>query len=223
MNKSENIQELCAALVKFQSEVKAVKKDAENPYFKSKYADLSSIWDAVRKPLSANGLAVIQTNQGDLEGKTIILDTVLLHSSGQWISGTMTMTPTKTDPQGLGSAQTYARRYGLSAILGIATEDDDDGNAASEPKKEKSNDEKYGNNERSKDKDPNHYWTFKSKKDKDKFGIGAIEGDKLNRETLEAFGFKEYPANSKTWFTDYNEDLLKELKALVGIFNNWGR
>ncbi len=222
MNKSDNIQELCAALVKFQSEVRAVKKDSENPYFKSKYADLSSIWETIRKPLSANGLAVIQTNQADMENG-VILETILLHSSGQWISGVVKMTPTKNDPQGFGSCQTYARRYGLSAILGIATEDDDDGNAASEPKKEKTNEEKYGNNERSRDKDPNHYWTFKSKKDKDKYGIGAIEGDKLNRETLEAFGFKEYPVNSKTWFADYNEELLKELKALGGIFNNWGK
>jgi hypothetical protein len=128
VNKSETIGKLAEALSKAQGEMKGALKDAENPFFKSRYADLASVWEACRGPLSRNGLAVVQVPEVK-DGKVIIC-TVMIHSSGEWISGDLDMTPTKSDPQGVGSAITYGRRYGLSAFAGIAAEDDD-GNAAS--------------------------------------------------------------------------------------------
>lgn len=123
------INELAGALAKAQGQMEGAKKDMANPFFKSKYADLASVWEAARKPLSDNGLAVIQTTNGDCEVVTVI--TTLFHSSGQWIRGTLKMRPSKLDPQGIGSCLTYARRYALAAMVGIAPEDDD-GNAASQ-------------------------------------------------------------------------------------------
>ncbi len=120
---SPQINELAAALSKAQGMITAEIIDAANPFFKSKYADLASVWDAARKPLSSNGLSIVQTTSGDQEIVTIV--TTLLHSSGQWIRGKLQMKPVKNDPQGIGSCITYARRYALSAMVGIAPEDDD--------------------------------------------------------------------------------------------------
>lgn len=120
MNTSEKIGEMAKALAAFQKEVKPIKKDGTNPHFKSKYAKLDSIMDAVRPLLSAQGLVLIQSQNA----------TRLLHTSGEWIEVTVDLAPSSGKPQDYGSAMTYARRYGASAILGLATEDDDDGNAA---------------------------------------------------------------------------------------------
>jgi hypothetical protein len=125
---SESIAALAAALSKAQGAIKGASKDTANPFFKSKYADLASVWDACRDALSANGLSVIQTTDDGAEGVTVI--TTLAHSSGEWVRGKLTMKPAKNDPQGVGSAITYARRYALAAMVGVAPEDDD-GNAAS--------------------------------------------------------------------------------------------
>jgi hypothetical protein len=127
MMQSEQINELAAALAKAQGAIKGATKDTANPFFKSKYADLASVWDACRAELTANGLSIIQTTD-DSQGVTVV--TTLAHSSGQWIRGRLTMRPVKDDPQGIGSAITYARRYALAAMVGVAPEDDD-GNAAS--------------------------------------------------------------------------------------------
>ncbi len=124
MQKSDEINELAGALTKAQCKLEGAKMDGKNPFFKAKYATLASVWDACRKPLTDNGLSVVQTSSvGDGEG--LILDTTLLHTSGQWIGGELAVKPTKNDPQGIGSAITYARRYGLAAIVGICPEDDD--------------------------------------------------------------------------------------------------
>ena len=128
MEKSESIKELCTALVKFHSEVGKVKKAATNPFFKSKYANLSSILDIIEAPLCEAGLSFVQFPIGENE-----LQTVLMHTSGEWMQGSYKMKPTKNDPQGLGSAITYQRRYALGAILGLNIDEDDDGNAASKP------------------------------------------------------------------------------------------
>jgi hypothetical protein len=127
MNKSENIGQLAAALAKAQGQMKFAAKDANNPFFKSKYADLASVIEAIKVPLSANGIAFVQAT--DFEDSAVIVETILLHESGEWISGKLRMQPTKNDPQGVGSAVTYAKRYGLQAIAGVPS-DDDDGNAA---------------------------------------------------------------------------------------------
>lgn len=126
---SEQLNELADALAKAQGAIKGASKDTTNPHFKSKYADLASVWDACREPLSKNGLAVIQT--GATVNNQYIMRTRLMHSSGQWIEGEVPcMIARQTNPmQALGSAITYARRYGLAAIVGIAPEDDD-GNAS---------------------------------------------------------------------------------------------
>lgn len=126
-----SINELAAALSKAQAEIKGATKDSKNTFFKSSYADLASVWEACRIPLTKNGLAVIQTTDviADTGGDTTLLVTTLVHSSGQYIQGRYPIHPVKNDPQSLGSAITYARRYALQAIVGIAP-DDDDGEAA---------------------------------------------------------------------------------------------
>lgn len=127
---SETIDKLAAALVAAQGAIGEAKREASNPAFGGKkYADLGSVWDAAKPALQAHGLSVVQTFEPSEVG-TLALCTTLLHSSGQWISGTCFMPLQKHDPQGYGSAATYARRYGLMALLGICPEDDD-GNAAS--------------------------------------------------------------------------------------------
>jgi hypothetical protein len=108
--------------------MEAASKANINPHFKSKYADLASVWDACRVPLSKHGLAVLQPVRAD--GPSVTVTTILAHSSGEWISESLTMTAQQNTPQAVGSAITYGRRYGLSSMVGIAP-DDDDGNAAS--------------------------------------------------------------------------------------------
>lgn len=131
MQQSESINELATALSKAQSQMAGAKKDSSNPYFKSNYADLSSVWDACRQPLTDNGLSVTQTSDVMMEiPDHVIINTQLNHSSGQWIRSKLAMKPVKNDPQAIGSCITYARRYSLAAIVGISPEDDD-GNAAS--------------------------------------------------------------------------------------------
>jgi hypothetical protein len=131
IDKSETLAALFAALAKVQGAMKPALKDSDNPFFKSKYADLSAVGSAAFPHLSANGLSVVQI-PGECGDKRISLSTILGHSSGEWISGEMTIPLAKFDPQAHGSALTYARRYALGAFVGVLT-DDDDGNAASRP------------------------------------------------------------------------------------------
>lgn len=128
MTSSNEIDKIAPALVAFQDEVGNPKKTADNPFFKSKYADLDGIINTIRPTLAAHGLCVIQSPEG--EGNTAKVATRIIHSSGQWIEGTLSLTAVKGDPQGMGSAITYARRYSLAGICGLA-QDDDDGNSAS--------------------------------------------------------------------------------------------
>jgi hypothetical protein len=129
MKMSESIKELAAALSKAQGEMKGALKDASNPFFKSKYADLASVVEAIRTPFATNGLSYVQTVEPSAE-EEVRVETMLLHASGEWLScGILALPVTKADAQGYGSALTYARRYSLSAAAGVAPEDDD-GNAA---------------------------------------------------------------------------------------------
>lgn len=123
-----SIANLADALCKAQGEMEGAKKTSNNPHFRSAYADLESVWDACREPLTKHGLAVIQSPMGD--GDHVVLETMLVHTSGEFIRRKLPIRPTKQDPQGVGSAITYARRYALMAMVGLAPEDDD-GNAAS--------------------------------------------------------------------------------------------
>lgn len=119
-----------AAFFNLQKELKPAIKESENPGFKgSKYADLGAVWDAIREPLQNNDFAIIQKT--DFDNDNMWLETALLHApSGEKMVGRYPLRPTKTDPQGYGSALTYARRYSITALLGVIAEDDD-GNAAS--------------------------------------------------------------------------------------------
>jgi hypothetical protein len=128
-DRSYYIGKLAAALAKAQGEMQSAEKANTNPHFKSKYADLASVWAACREPLSRNGLAILQPVSA--EGPAVTVTTILAHSSGEWISESLTMTAQQNTPQGVGSAITYGRRYGLSSMVGIAP-DDDDGHAASQ-------------------------------------------------------------------------------------------
>ncbi len=128
MNHSESIAKLATALSIVQGKLSHAKKDSANPFFKSKYADLESVWDACRSLLAENGLCVMQFPGEFLEG-CMSLDTILAHSSGEYIKQTMEVPVTKLDPQGVGSALTYMRRYALAAVVGVV-QADDDANAA---------------------------------------------------------------------------------------------
>lgn len=132
MKHSESIAALAGALAKAQLQIEPATKNATNPHFRSHYADLASIWDACRGPLNSNGLSIVQFPCDGEVGRTGLC-TMLLHSSGEYISEVVTTRSQKDDPQGLGSALTYLRRYALAAVVGVTATEDDDGNAASTP------------------------------------------------------------------------------------------
>lgn len=135
MIKSDNIIELAKSLVAAQTELRNTPASAVNPHFKSRYTPLDDILEMAREVLPKYGLGVLQSVSGASE--TITVTTMLMHISGQWLeSDPLTMKAERTTPQGQGSAITYARRYSLSAMLGVATDPDDDGNGAEEPKEE---------------------------------------------------------------------------------------
>lgn len=128
MNMSQSIAHLSAAFTSAQSEIEGAVKDKVNPAFRSKYADLGAVVDAIKPALARNGLAFVQRPH-DAENAAKV-ETVLIHKSGEWMSlGEVTVPVTKFDAHGFGSALTYARRYGLLTAFGVAPEDDD-GNAA---------------------------------------------------------------------------------------------
>lgn len=134
MMKSETISELAKALVKFNGEVSRIAKDAANPFYKNTYATLDNIIDEVRPILNKHGLSIMQFPSGD--GEHVTLKTLLLHESGEWIeSDAVSMKPVKNDPQAVGSAISYARRYSLNAFLNLNTGEDDDGHKATQPEK----------------------------------------------------------------------------------------
>lgn len=129
MYQSDQIDQLAAALARAQAEMDQPAKNATNPHFGNRYADLHEIVVTVLPVLAKHGLSVVQSTS--LEAAGVVLHTRLLHTSGQWVAGAYPVVPVKPDPQGYGSAMTYARRYTLSAIVGLAADDDDDGEAAS--------------------------------------------------------------------------------------------
>lgn len=129
MKMSDSIAQLAEALAKAQGQIDDASKGSKNPFFNSKYADLAAVRAVIREPLAVNDIAVIQFPRS-LNGE-VEVETMLTHKSGEYISETLRLPVGKWDAHGIGSAITYARRYGLMSLLGIAT-DDDDGNAAVE-------------------------------------------------------------------------------------------
>lgn len=126
MQSSTDTKQITAALVNFHKAVGKIPKDANNPFFKSRYASLSGILETINEPLFANGLTLVQFPEGE-NGLT----TRLMHTSGEWMEATYQMKPSKDDPQGRGSAITYQRRYAIGAILSLNIDEDDDANASS--------------------------------------------------------------------------------------------
>lgn len=130
MERSESIAEISKALNTFRISVKQPVKSASNPFFKSKYVALEGVVDAIDSALKDTGLSYVQ--EATSEGNQVSVTTLLLHASGEWIELTpLTLPVAKNDAQAFGSAETYARRYSLSAAFGITSDLDDDGNAAS--------------------------------------------------------------------------------------------
>jgi hypothetical protein len=123
MQRSDSIGAIGAALAKAQADIKPAIKDAKNPHFQQNYADLSSVWEACRAKLAANGIAVVQSPEAN--DAQVSITTLLVHASGEWISGTLTLKARDASPQSVGSAITYGRRYGLASMVGVAPDDDD--------------------------------------------------------------------------------------------------
>lgn len=129
LEESPTLGAFAGALAKAQGAMHHASKDKTNPHFKSRYADLASMLDACREALAANGLAVIQ-KPGNADGG-VVLTTMVVHASGEWVRARLWMPVAQQSAQAYGSALTYARRYSLASIVGIAADEDDDGNAAS--------------------------------------------------------------------------------------------
>lgn len=133
-NKSESIKHIAVALVAFNTEVKSISHDSLNPHFKSQYTSLDHMIDETKPILAKHGLTVMQFPGGD--GERVTIRTMILHNTGEWIeTEPLTLKPVKLDPQGAGSAITYARRYSYAAALSLSLGDDDDGNSVSQPPK----------------------------------------------------------------------------------------
>ena len=131
MNNKKTQVNLATALCKAQSVMTGAKKDKKNPFFKSSYADLSSVFDAIRLPFASNGLSVSQTMDVTEDGKTLLC-TRLMHESGEFLDSRMIL-PMDPNPQKVGSCITYYRRYALMAIAGLPAEDDDGNTASGKP------------------------------------------------------------------------------------------
>jgi hypothetical protein len=132
----QGIPNLAAALTKAQGEIKSIQKDSKNPHFKNTYASLDAILETVRPTLAKHGLALVQGATApsyDEAGRVtaIVVETMLVHASGEHLTNGCVIPIAKVDPQGAGGAMTYGRRYGVSALLSLATDEDDDGNGAS--------------------------------------------------------------------------------------------
>lgn len=189
MNKSDSIKNLATALAKFQEEVKNPANTADNPFFKSKYAPLNDVLNLVRPILTKNGLSVIQSPSGD--GQNISITTLLLHSSGEWIeTEPLILKADKATAQGAGSAITYARRYAISAVLGISSEDDDDGNHAT------------GNNQTPK--------LITEPQQKRLFALSKGKEERA-KEILARYGYK----SSKEITTEHYQSICDEIQAEV--------
>lgn len=128
MKSSTELNELFKAMAQFRANVKQPSKSAMNPYFKSTYVQLEGVQNAIDEAIKGTGLSYTQLTHNTDDG--IAVETVIMHSSGQWLSTEgLILTPAKKDPQGYGSAITYSRRYQLAAAFGISSDIDNDGNA----------------------------------------------------------------------------------------------
>lgn len=213
--RSGELNELAAALSKAQSEFAPIKKENSNPFFKSKYADLSTVIEAVSKTLGKHGLSFTQL-PSFLDGK-VIVTTVLMHSSGQWMSSELAMPLAKSDAQGVGSAITYARRYALQSALGVAAEDDDDGNAAVSKPYEKEHEKVIQKAEKQKVKEPKdehvqdpNLITVDQRKRLFAISKDRSWSDKELRDLLGVHGFEHSSEVTKAAYDQICEELQKK-------------
>jgi hypothetical protein len=204
MNKSESIKNFAAAMATFQGEVKNPAKTADNPYFKSKYVPLDSLIDTAKPLLKSNGLSFIQSCSGD--GANIIVTTLLMHNSGEWVeSDPLTLRADKATAQGAGSAITYARRYALAAALGLASDEDDDGNQADDTASKQKQEQPKGQKQEPKPKEdkPTKEQLLKLSE------LAQVKGISLKDKGKEWTG---KPSSTEWTMADYNtvESKLKE-------------
>jgi hypothetical protein len=143
MRASDSVAQIGAALAAAQAEIKTVVKDRTNPHFKNRYATLDAIMETVRPVLAKHGLSIVQgcTIPSEVDGRLVAfaVETMVLHASGEFLSNMVYMPLAKQSAQDAGSALTYGRRYGVSALLSLATDDDDDGEQASGNQRQASN------------------------------------------------------------------------------------
>ena len=192
MEKSDSIKNIAMALNKAQAEMGGAVKDSNNPFFKSSYADLSSVRKAVQEPFANNGLSYAQFPINDDNGR-VGVETILMHSSGEFLSNKILVPLSKNDAQGAGSCITYCRRYSLQAIAGIPSEDDD-GNAASPQQQQQAN-----NNQG----DKQWYNTFDA--DKPAITNAILSGQQTAEQVINQLS-QTYKVNNKI------RDAIKEIK-----------
>lgn len=146
---------LSAALLAFQAEAPMIVKSADNPFYKSKYADLPAVWGTVRELVTKHGLMVSHSTGFNFNNARDELSTTITHvESGEWVTTVLPINPAKNDPQGYGGAMTYHKRQNLTNLLNLVCDDDDDGNAASQPEKQAAQKPKTEKAEKPKDAKP---------------------------------------------------------------------
>jgi hypothetical protein len=209
MRHSEQLDKIAAALCAAQAKIGPVVKDSTNPHFKSKFASLGAVTEAIRPPLLAVGISVLQSTT-DEDDSGFCIETMLLHTSGQWLASRVRMPMDKPTAQGAGSAITYGRRYGLAAALGVVADEDDDGNAATTHNVERATDRAASRPAPSTPRAPsggNNQATMP---------FGKTKGTPLAQlSDQEITGALEW-ARSKDKFTEFQEDAIAELARRGG-------
>lgn len=193
---SDQINELAAALSKAQGMMGNAVMNRINPHFKSKYADMGSVLDAVRPPLSANGLSIVQPMQITENG--LVLRTILMHSSGQYIAAEYPL-PAAQNQQAMGSALTYARRYSLSALVCNASDEDDDANGSVDADESRKRFIEQCTAKIAELDDPRSWWNSESqKRARRDFELGAAEVLKLKNMIIAKIGSISHEPGSKS-------------------------
>lgn len=195
MQRSESIKSLAAALSAFQGDMKSAAFNKVNPHFRNRYCDLTGLWDAARATLAKHKLAVVQSPQSAPDKGGIIIETMVLHESGEYLSDSFLMPSDKPTAQGYGSAITYGRRYALASMLGLVSDEDDDGNDAT------GNDRKAAA-PKPKDAIPNKGDIAAALKAR------GVEGDNIRRAV------EEYLQGGK--FDDAGDDVKRSMLAAIG-------
>jgi hypothetical protein len=211
MKKSDSIKSLAVALSKAQSEMPIAEMDKVNPFFKSKYATLSSVVKAARPVLTKHGLSVVQL-PSTLGTGAPALETIIMHESGEWVAETAPLILSKQDMQQFGASVSYLKRIALSAAVGVVADEDDDGNATHEPKREAKKETKPG---------PKNYPPKSSYEDLECLYCGAglsFNGKKYFCSNFKDKSFerhvKPFPADA---LADYRNYFIEEKEKLMGL------